>query len=422
MVYFWIYDFIIFLFIIFFFPFIWRRIKPEKDYPFDWKERIGLYPEKIKEKSIWFQTVSVGELFSITPLIKKIREKYPDERIIITVTTKTGRKICLENFPQIKVFFFPFDFSLIIRRALHLLNPKLIVLVETEIWPNLLRFARRKGIPVIMINGRISPKSFSGYKKFRFFSKKVLPLLTEIAMRTEEEARRIIYLGAEKEKVKVVGSIKFDQAFSLSKKISPESIRNLYGIPEDKRIVVFGSLHPGEEAGIVKVVKRILEKYKDVLCVIAPRFLDRTNIFKILEDEKMEYGRRSKFPENKDCNLWIIDTYGELNNFYAICEFAFVGGSLIRWGGQNPIEPAAFRKPVLFGKYNWHFFEEWKKIKGNGGGIEVEDYEDLYTKICWLLDNPEEIRIKGEKAYRTVLENTGATLRNLEIIEKYLQV
>ena len=106
MVYFWIYDFIIFLFIIFFFPFIWRRIKPEKDYPFDWKERIGLYPEKIKEKSIWFQTVSVGELFSITPLIKKIREKYPDERIIITVTTKTGRKICLENFPQIKVFFF----------------------------------------------------------------------------------------------------------------------------------------------------------------------------------------------------------------------------------------------------------------------------------------------------------------------------
>ena len=425
MIYFILYDLVFSLFLVLFFPVLWRRIKPDREYPGDWRERFGIYSAEKKKflkkkKNIWFQTVSVGELLSITPLLKFLKEKHSDERIVLTVTTKTGRKIARENFPDITCFFFPLDFSFIIKRAVKFLNPKLIVLVETELWPNLLRLSAKKNIPGIIINGRVSPRSFSRYKKFRFFAKKVLPFLSEIAMRTKEEAQRIIFLGAEKEKIKIAGSIKFDQAFSLSEEMHPGRVREKYGIPENKKIIVFGSLHPGEESDIVNVYIKLHNKYPDILTVIAPRFLDRTTIFKVLAERRIQYAKRSKLPENKELPLWIIDTYGELNKFYSICECAFVGGSLVGWGGQNPIEPAAFKKPVIFGKYKWHFFEEWAKIKNGGGGIEVEDYNELYEKICFLIENPEiAIRI-GEKAFQVVSENKGATARNLKIIEKYL--
>jgi len=425
MIYFILYDLAFLLFLGLFFPVLWRRIKPDREYPGDWNERFGIYPGDIKKKlkerkTIWFQTVSVGELLSITPLLKLLKEKHPDERIVLTVTTKTGRKIARENFPDITCFFFPLDFYFIVKQAVKFLNPKLIVLVETELWPNLLRISRTKKIPVIIINGRISPRSFSRYRKFRLFTKKVLPFLSEIAMRTEEEAQRIIFLGAEKEKIKIAGSIKFDQAFSLSEEMQPDKIREKYGIPENKKVIVFGSLHPGEESDIVNVCIKLINKYPDILFVIAPRFLNRTNIFKVLAEKRIQYAKRSKLPENKELSLWIIDTYGELNNFYSICECAFVGGSLVGWGGQNPIEPAAFKKPVIFGKYKWHFFEEWGKIKSGGGGIEVEDYNELYEKICFLLENPEIAKQLGEKAFHVVSENKGATAKNLKIIEKYL--
>jgi len=425
MIYFILYDLAFLLFLGLFFPVLWRRIKPDREYPGDWNERFGIYPGDIKKKlkerkTIWFQTVSVGELLSITPLLKLLKEKHPDERIVLTVTTKTGRKIARENFPDITCFFFPLDFYFIVKQAVKFLNPKLIVLVETELWPNLLRISRTKKIPVIIINGRISPRSFSRYRKFRLFTKKVLPCLSEIAMRTEEEAQRIIFLGAEKEKIKIAGSIKFDQAFSLSEEMQPDKIREKYGIPENKKVIVFGSLHPGEESDIVNVCIKLINKYPDILFVIAPRFLNRTNIFKVLAEKRIQYAKRSKLPENKELSLWIIDTYGELNNFYSICECAFVGGSLVGWGGQNPIEPAAFKKPVIFGKYKWHFFEEWGKIKSGGGGIEVEDYNELYEKICFLLENPEIAKQLGEKAFHVVSENKGATAKNLKIIEKYL--
>jgi len=424
MIYFCVYDVFFFIFILFFFPYIWKRIKPDKIFPFGWKERFGIYDIDVirklrKKKNIWFQTVSVGELLSITPLIRIMREKFPDENIILTVTTKTGRKIALKEFPDIPCLFFPFDFSVIVKRAIKFLNPKLIILVETEIWPNLFRISFNKKIPFLIINGRVSPKSFSRYKKFKFFIKKVVSLPDEIIMRTKEESKRIIYLGAKKEKVTVLGSIKFDQAFLLSEKINPNKIRQMYSIPENKKIVVFGSIHPGEEKPIVEIAKKMLKTNSDITIVIVPRFLDKTNIFKILNEEKIPYAKKSNLEGNQNLPVWVIDTYGELNNFYSICDIAFVGGSLIPWGGQNPIEPAAFKKPVIFGKYNWHFFEEWEKIKNNKGGIEVNDFQQLYQKISFLLDNPSFAREIGEKAFTTILENKDTTIKILSIIKKY---
>ena len=419
------YELSLSVFLLFFFPYVWRRIRPEKKYPFDWKERFGIYPKTTGdrlgiEKRLWFHTVSVGELLSITPLINLLRERHPRQPIGITVITKTGRKIAQENFPEIPCFFLPFDISFITSKALRIFNPKLIAIVETELWPGLLKSTLRKNIPVIMINGRISPVSFRGYRKFRFFSKEVLPFVNEIVMRTEEESQRIIYLGADPDSVQVAGSIKFDQAFSLGKTIKPSEKRKEYGIPESKTVIVLGSLHPGEEEACVNIAQKLIRKYPDILIVIVPRFLDRTNIFKILEAKNVSYAKRSRLPENKNLPLWVIDTYGELNNFYSMCACAFVGGSLIRWGGQNPIEPPAFRKPVLLGPYNWYFTEEWNSLKESGGGIEVKNFAQLFDRLCFLIEHPEKTREIGEKAYQVVLNNRGATEKNLSVIEKYL--
>ncbi|MCD6407816.1 hypothetical protein J7L87_02045 [bacterium] len=426
MFYFIIYDIVFFLFLLLFFPYIWERIKSERDFPFDWKERFSIYSKEKKGsfkkrdgKNIWLHTVSVGEFLSITPLLGKLKkEKF---NITVSLTTKTGRKVAENKIPDINYIFFPFDFYPIMKKAINEIKPDLIVLVETEIWVNLLRIAKSKEIPVIIINGRISPRSFSNYRKFRFLTKRLLPLLSFISMRTEEEAEKIIYLGAEKEKVKVCGSIKFDLAFSLSKTINPEEVREKYSIPKNKRIIVFGSIHPEEEKRVVEIIERILKEFSDIICVIVPRFLDRTEIFKVLKQENIKYERKSLLEKGRDFSVLVVDTYGELNNFYSICEFAFVGGSLNRWGGQNPIEPTAFKKPVIYGKDNWHFFYEWKKIKDGGGGIEVENFGQLYHEILKLLRNPELAKKMGKKAYQVLLQNTGATETNFSIIKEIIK-
>jgi len=248
----------------------------------------------------------------------------------------------------------------------------------------------------------------------------ILPLFSAITMRTEEEAEKLIYLGADRNKIEVVGSIKFDLAYEMSKTVHPEGVRESLGIEKERRIVIFGSLHPEEEEPIIEIAEKLLKQFQDILIVIVPRYLDRTRVYNILKKRNMDYVRRTELPSDKKCPVIVVDTYGELNNFYCLSEFAFVGASLYRWGGQNPIEPIAFRKPVLYGPYHWHFKEEWKKIKEGGGGIEVKSYEDLYNKSVYLLKNPDECRRLGEMAYNTLLQNTGATEKNLQILLQFI--
>ncbi|HOL22791.1 MAG TPA: glycosyltransferase N-terminal domain-containing protein, partial [bacterium] len=295
-----------------------------------------------------------------------------------------------------------------------------IVIVETELWPNLLYIAHKQKVPVVLINGRISPFSYPKYKMIRCFSRMILPLFSAITMRTEEEAEKLIYLGADRNKIEVVGSIKFDLAYEMSKTVSPVHMREILGIEKEKRVVAFGSLHPEEEEPIIEIAEKLLKQFQDILIVIVPRYLDRTRVYNILKKRNMDYVRRTELPSDKKCPVIVVDTYGELNNFYCLSEFAFVGASLYRWGGQNPIEPIAFKKPVLYGPYHWHFREEWKKIKEGGGGIEVKDYEDLYNKAEYLLKNPNECKRLGDMAYSTLLENTGATEKNLQILIQFI--
>ena len=258
MFYFLMYDVVFFIVLILFFPFIWKRIKPEKEYPGNWEERFGIYGKKLKKgkrKRVWFHTVSVGEFLSITPLIEKLK-KFD---IVVSLTTKTGRKVAESKFSDIKYIFFPFDFYPVMLKAITSVKPDIIVIVETEIWVNLIRLARRKNIPVVMINGRLSPRSFRRYKKVRFLTKKILPHLTKIAMRTEEEKEKLIYLGAEREKIGICGSMKFDLAYQLGKTVKPEEFKKSLKIDEKQKIVVFGSIHPEEERNVAEITMEIIE-------------------------------------------------------------------------------------------------------------------------------------------------------------------
>ncbi|MBN1444904.1 MAG: hypothetical protein JW957_02205 [Candidatus Omnitrophica bacterium] len=405
-------------------PFIWRKVRPERNFPGDWKERIAVYDKKTckklrERKNIWMHTVSIGEFLSVTPLMERL-EKEKNENILVTLATKTGRRVAEKKLPGVQHLFFPVDFYPVMKRAIKKLNPKLIVIIETELWPSLLKIAYDSNIPVILLNGRISPFSFPKYKRIRFFAKNLLPLFSAVTMRTKEEAEKLIYLGAEEKKLNIVGSMKFDLAFEMSKTVNPREVRKALGIEENRRIIVFGSLHPEEEEMIADIAGKLLLKFADITAVIVPRYLDKTSICRILQNRKMDYVKRSSMPGEKDFSVIVVDTYGELNNFYSICEFAFVGASLYRWGGQNPIEPIAFKKPVLFGIHNWHFKDEWEKIKKGGGGIEVESYDRLYREAVRLLENPEICRQMGENGYRVLLENTGATERNLQVLSRFL--
>jgi len=419
-----IYNLLLFFSFILSLPFIWKGIRPDKNFPDCLKERFAIYNRNTvrqlkKQKNIWIHTASIGEFLSITPLIKRLQEekKY---NLIITFNTKRGRAVAEKRFPDIRCLFFPIDLYPVMRRAIERINPEIIVIVETELWPNLLHIASKRKIPVVLLNGRISPFSYPKYRRIRFFSKRVLPLFSAITMRSEEEAEKIIYLGAERGKVEVVGSMKFDLAYEMSKTVNPDEVREKLGIERDRRVVVFGSLHPEEEEEIINIAGKLLKKFPHILTVIVPRYLDKTRVYSILKKKNLDYVRRSELPPSKVCPILVVDTYGDLNNFYSISEFAFVGASLYRWGGQNPIEPIAFKKPVLFGPYHWDFKEEWKKIKEGGGGIEVESYEDLYQKVSYLLENPSICREIGEKGYSVLLKNMGATERNLTLLSRFL--
>ncbi|MGC8977331.1 MAG: 3-deoxy-D-manno-octulosonic acid transferase [Candidatus Ratteibacteria bacterium] len=418
-----IYDFLISAFLFISFPFLWKKIKNENKYYGDWKERFGIFKKELilslkKRKNIWIHTVSIGEFLSVLPIINQLKK---ENSIVISFTTKTGRKVGEEKIKDVFKVYFPIDISFIIKKVIKILNPKMIIIVETEIWPNLILNAYKKKIPIIIVNGRLSEKSFKRYKKLRFIMKKILPLISKIITKSEEEKRKILYLGARKENIIVGGSIKFDMAWEISRKIKPEEIRKRYKILEDKKVIVFGSIHPEEEDGIVKIIKKISEKYKNIIFVIVPRYLEKTDIYRKLQNSGISYIKKSYYEkERREFKVFIVDTYGELNNFYSICDFAFVGGSLNGYGGQNPVEVASFGKPVICGKDMFLLKEEWEIIKKYKGGIEVKNYKELYEKIIFLIENPE-IKVKmGQNSYKAVIENKGANEKTLKILNSYL--
>jgi len=336
------------------------------------------------------------------------------------VTTRTGRLVASRLFPSLPCVFFPVDIGFVMGRALSLINPRIVIIVETELWPNLLSEARRRDVPVVIVNGRVSPASYRWYVRFSPFLRRFLPLLSAAVMRTDEEASRLVRIGACAERVSVGGSMKFDEAASLARRVDPAKLRKKLGIGEDRPVIVFGSVHPGEEEGVVEICERLVRRFPNLLSLIAPRWLEKTDISRRLRTRGTAFALYTRLPHRIDAPVIVVDTYGELSSLYAVCEVAFVGGSLVQGGGQNPIEPAAFGRPVLAGPFIWHFAEEWECLLAGGGAMQVKSFSHLEEALCALLSNHPLRRELGKKAAETVSRHTGATEKTLRTIRKFL--
>jgi 3-deoxy-D-manno-octulosonic-acid transferase len=365
-------------------------------------------------RPIWVHAVSVGEVMAAHPLIRELKKKYPNRKLIISTVTVTGNYTARRRVPEADaVFYFPLDFPCIVRRVIQGINPQIVLVAETELWPNFFRELMRAGIPSAVINGRISPGSHRNYRKFNKFFRQVFDNVTLFCMQSEADATRIKDIGADPEKVMVTGNLKFDQKLPVNAS-APVSIA------AGKKVITAGSTHRGEEAALLDVFKQLRQKYPDLLLIIAPRHPERFDeVEGLINKSGYDCQRRTKL-RGQIKDVLLLDTIGELRSFYALCDISFVGGSLVKVGGHNLLEPAAMKKPVIFSRYMFNFKEISEALLSSGGGIMVKDKKDLYVQMDNLLSNKELARYVGEQAYSVIEMNSGAARKTIDAVGRLI--
>ncbi|MFH1359911.1 MAG: 3-deoxy-D-manno-octulosonic acid transferase [Candidatus Omnitrophota bacterium] len=387
--------------------------------------RFGCLPGEIKEalkskENIWIHAVSVGEVLSVKQLIQNIKKAFPRHQIVLSTVTKTGYAMATKDKGAADVVIFaPLDFSFVVRKVLNLINPKIYIVAETELWPNLLTSLNKRNIPIVQVNGRISDKSFQGYKKIHFFFKKEINRISAFCMQSETDHERVIELGADSRKANVVGNIKFDDLPGEG-----EYRQKCFETEKDTQLLVAGSTHSGEEEILLKVFKSLLNDFPNLRLVIAPRHVERTEeILKIVAQEGFDPIRFSDIENKKfeQGHVIVVDTLGHLKSIYAMATLVFVGKSLTVGGGHNIIEPACFAKPILIGPFMENFRDIVEIFMSNEAIMQVNDQQELLFKLRELLRNPEEMKTIGRLAKQVVEANAGATQKTINIISKFLK-
>ncbi|HYA86518.1 MAG TPA: 3-deoxy-D-manno-octulosonic acid transferase [Nitrospirota bacterium] len=365
-------------------------------------------------RPIWVHAVSVGEVMAAHPLIRELKKKYPQRKLILSTVTVTGHYTARRRVPEADaVFYFPFDYPCIVRKVITGINPELVLIAETELWPNFFRELKRAGIPSAVINGRISPHSYKNYMKFRKLFNAVFDNITLFCMQSEEDALRIKAIGADPQKVFITGNLKFDQKI-------PVAQPNPITIPAGRKVITAGSTHRGEEAVLLEIFARLREKYPTLMLIIAPRHPERFDeVEGIINSAGFECQRRTR-SGGPVKDVLLLDTIGELRSFYAICDIAFVGGSLVKVGGHNLLEPAAMKKPVIFSRYMFNFKEISEALISSGGGIMVKDKGELHAQLDALLSDQERARHLGECAFRVIEANSGAAKKTIDTIGRLI--
>ncbi len=362
--------------------------------------------------SIWIHATSVGEVRATEKLVAYIRE-YFDAPIILSTITATGNKIAHTQFGnKVFVIYLPFDLFFIVRKIIHLVRPKLLILIETELWPNLIAEVNRMGGKVILISGRISNKRWSLF--FRPFMRNVLKNLDLMSMQSEEDALRIIALGASKQKVTIGGNIKFDSLITNITKISPPK-----NFSSSADLFVIGSTRKGEEGPIVDAYLKIKERFPQMSLVIAPRHPERVGeVIQLIQKRGLVCHRRTKVDALSRGEVLILDTIGELLNFYSIAEITFVGGTLVPIGGHNLIEPAALDKVVFFGPFVDNYKEIAMLLISVGLGIKISNSNELAEAIIALLSAPNRLKERVGYNQKIITRLQGSSLKNFMLIKE----
>jgi 3-deoxy-D-manno-octulosonic-acid transferase len=392
------------------------------------KEKLGFLPPsayRMKETPrIWVHAVSVGEVVAAASIVKLLRESYPSASIIFSTGTQTGQKMAEQTIKEVDSYiYYPLDFPWVVRRVLRILYPHLFITIETEIWPNFLATAKKMGIKTMLANGRISARSFSRYRRTRFLWKKVLANFDVMSMISEVDADRIKSMGAEPEKVFISGNSKYDTLISRANPKSEAKIRELLQIEPHEIVFLAASTHDGEEEILIKAYKSLLKKFPHLIFIIAPRHTRRVaQVEKALRNEGFsDFTRRSNmWGVQRKFQIIILDVIGELFYVYSLGTIIFCGGSLVKKGGQNILEPASWGKVVFYGPSMEDFLIERELLREAGAGIEVSGATSLAREAIALLGNPEELSRRGESGKKAIAEMEGGARRNTELAQKLL--
>jgi len=413
---------ILFLFLL---PFLLMYVGITGRYRRHLGERLGwIRPETLRRLGhgtrIWIHAVSLGEVKVAESIIGALRQSMPTCSVLVSTMTEHGRALADERFGEnIPVVYAPVDFIACFRIALGRVRPDVMVFLETEIWPAWLSEARRLGIPTVLINGRISVRSIGGYRRLRPFFREVLQNVNAFSMISQEDAARIRSIGAPPHRIEVNGNAKYDILAQAPDPRLETEIREILALDVSDRVVVAGSTRQGEEEIILNAYTRVLEAFPKTILVIVPRHIDRTgDIARLVERRGLPFQLRTEIGDGRvrTEKVVIINTFGELFKIYSVATIVFCGASLAPLGGQNPLEPAVWGKPVLYGPSMEDFLDAKDLLESSRASIPVSTPEELGEKILWLLGHPEEARGYGERAREAVLRNRGSASKHAQVI------
>jgi 3-deoxy-D-manno-octulosonic-acid transferase len=393
-------------------------------------ERLGLLPVSLnldREPSIWIHAVSVGEALTARAIAGDLKARYPHLRLFVSTTTMTGQRVAKQSFQMADgVFFFPIDLGFIVRRVLDIVRPRLFVMMETEIWPNLLRECRARGVKTVVINGRISTRSFPRYRLVRPLFRRVLTLVDRFCVQGEETAGRLVELGAPRERITITGSLKFDALQApgaAGSRAGAERVLRYLTVADGRAVIVAGSTMPGEHEMVLHAFERVRTLARSPLLVLAPRkpehFAEAASLAK---QHGFRTALRSELPIDEDvrADVVILDTIGELAQVYQAATVVFVGGSLVPVGGHNILEPAVHGKPIVFGQHMQNFAEIADTFLAGRAAVQVRSGRELEDTLIELLAEPSERERLGESARALVAANRGARERSLAAIADVL--
>ena len=399
------------------------------------RERLGYLPPIAIDNRplIWIHCVSVGETEAARPLFRALLDRFPSYRLVVSTTTVTGQRIARDAFGReaAAVFYFPIDWAWTVRRVLRTLQPAAVLIMETELWPNLLRECRARAIPIALVNGRISITSFGHYKLIRPFISRVLGNVSSALMQSEQDASRIRALGIPNERVLITGNLKFDSAEGAIDESSTAKIRERFGFDGTQRLIVAASTHPPEEEVVIHAFKQLKSSetaYRARL-LIAPRHPERFDeVASLLQDSGLTSARRSHAvtPEDRSCDVVLLDTIGELRAVYPLADVAFVGGSIVPHGGHNALEPSARGVCVVTGAHTHNFAAVTKALLDKNAIVQLpndstsDPRAELASALKTLLSNDSQRREMGQRAMEVCNRNRGATERTVQMIAELL--
>jgi 3-deoxy-D-manno-octulosonic-acid transferase len=393
-------------------------------------QRLGYLPVSFNldgDDSIWIHAVSVGEVLSARPIIGELRKRYPALRVFLSTTTLSGQRLAKRSVVDADaVFYFPLDFAFAVRRTLDIVKPRLLILVEKEIWPNVLRECRRRGIGTMMISGRVSRRSFARYRLIRPFFRRVLADVDRFCVQSEEIARRLTALGAEPGRITITGSLKFDSVNSapLPGRGAARILR-FFRVPPSRPVLIAGSTAKGEDHAVIDAFNRVRTTAAgaNTLLVIAPRHPERfAEVERLCASEGLSTVRRSELAIDADprADTVVLDTIGELSQLYQIATAVFVGGSLVPVGGHNILEPAIHGKPIVFGPHMENFTEIAETFLANGAAIQVHSERELEEVLVGLMGDPVRRARLGAAARALIDANRGAKDRTMAVVADLL--